>query len=151
MDKPWNPPPPLKIYEALGALADGRVNEAGAGQATVTSSEGNKRYTVAWDSATRTIASNDNASFWQGYLGYPGLAYLMLKGELPFDPALAARFAGIEWKKINTSLKDPAKVVQFLAHSKGIDMAAAEAFAREVLAALAASPLFRPAKRPPPP
>jgi hypothetical protein len=151
MPQPWNQPPVLKIYEALGALADGRVRETGAGQAAVTSSVGNMQYTVTWAPATRTLSSNDNASFWQGYLGYPGLAYLMLKGELPCDAALAARLAGIEWKKINTKLKDHAKVIQFLAETKGIDLAAAEAFARQVLAALAARPIFRPAKRPSPP
>lgn len=149
--QPWKDPPALKIFEALGALADGRVREDGPHAATVTSSDGAKRYTVAWDPATRTIASNDNASFWQGYPGYPALAFLMLRGELPFDRELAARLAGIEWKKLNAKLRDHARVIAHVAEARGIDRAAAESFARQVLEAIRARPLLRPAKRPAPP
>ncbi|MGI6218094.1 MAG: hypothetical protein ACOYIK_10855, partial [Coriobacteriales bacterium] len=74
-------PPIEKVYEAWTALADGRVTleggatEAGtSGKATVESSNGSKTYTVVWD-ADR-YASTDNATYWQGYPGYPVIAVL---------------------------------------------------------------------------
>ncbi len=57
-------PPIEKILEAYTAIADGHVKLEND-QALVTS-------------------SNDNASYWQGYLGYPGIAVLMLQGKLPY-------------------------------------------------------------------
>ena len=43
-----------------------------------------------------TYTLNDNASYWQGYLGYPGIAVLMLQGKLPYDKELAQQFAGVD-------------------------------------------------------
>lgn len=73
-------PPLQKIYEAWSALADGRV-EMGEDTADVASSNGAKHYTVSW--TEDTYSSNDNASYWQGYAGYPVLAVLMKQGKLP--------------------------------------------------------------------
>ena len=38
----WALPPPAKVYEALSAVADGRVRVTGAREAEVTSSLGEK-------------------------------------------------------------------------------------------------------------
>lgn len=53
-------PPLQKVYEAWSALADGRV-EMGEDEATATSSNGAKHYTVSW--SEDTYSSNDNASY----------------------------------------------------------------------------------------
>lgn len=80
----WKLSPRIKVFEALGALADDRIsmNENGA---TVRSSSGNKSYIVTYDSKQQTIISNDNGSYWQGYLGYPAIAYLLKLGKLPLN------------------------------------------------------------------
>jgi len=48
--KNWKIPPPIKVYEALGAIGDGRVrtidNDDAAGAWDVVSSEGAKTYRV---------------------------------------------------------------------------------------------------------
>ncbi|MGH7917413.1 MAG: hypothetical protein ACREQE_08080, partial [Candidatus Binataceae bacterium] len=68
-DEAWKMPPIAKVYEALGALSDGRVQIESATHARVTSSAGDKVYEVESTTDGRTISSNDNASYWQGYLG----------------------------------------------------------------------------------
>lgn len=74
-------PPIEKILEAYTAIADGHVKLEND-QALVTSSNEAKTYIVTFHDNTYT--SNDNASYWQGYLGYPGIAVLMLQGKLPY-------------------------------------------------------------------
>lgn len=104
MLRTWKQPPRIKILEALGALADQRVTLTDSG-AIVSSSSGNKRYTVIYNQSTDTITSNDNGSYWKGYLGYPALAVLMLNGRLPFNAKLASLLAGIPWKQWNENYK----------------------------------------------
>ena len=147
MSESWKMPPMLKVFEAFGALADGRVRETGEGAAAVAASDGRKTYTVTWDAATRTLSSNDNASYWQGYAGYPALAYLMHRGLLPCEAQVAAIFAGIEWKALNDRLRDHDKVIAHLEQERGLELTAARAQARAVLEALAALAPLKPAKR----
>jgi len=132
--KNWKKPPVLKVFEALSAIADGRVNEISEGLAKVISSDRTKSYTVKWNSVTREVYSDDNASHWQGYLGYPGIAYLMKKGVLPFDAELAKQFAGIEWKKLNSRFREHEKVINYLATEMHIDIETARMFADKVIA-----------------
>lgn len=96
----WDVPPRIKVYEALGCIGDGRV-EADGDTATVTSSTGNKAYTVEYDAEENAIMANDNGSYYVGYLGYPAIAYLMVNGDLPFDEDCADALAGIPWKEWN--------------------------------------------------
>jgi len=96
-------PPIEKIPEAYSAIADNRVVMS-ENSAFVDSSDHSKRYTVTWDGDLYT--SNDNASIWQGYAGYPMIAVLMLQGKLPFDKSIASHFNGINWKKLNTKHKN---------------------------------------------
>ena len=72
----WKSPPKAKVYEALSAVADGRVTLMGGEKAEVVSSDGTKTYHVEWSPDSNQITSNDNASYWQGYLGYPIIAVL---------------------------------------------------------------------------
>ncbi len=94
-------PPLIKIYEAIGAIGDGRVQIIDEGRATVGSSEGGKRYEVEWLPESRELSANDNASYWQGYLGYPAIAVLMVRGLLKIRTETAEGLRGIPWKELN--------------------------------------------------
>ena len=77
----WKLPPIAKVYEALSAVADGRVRITGDTAAQVTSSTRDKTYTVHWSPDLAHITANDNASHWQGYTGYPIIAVLFVLKE----------------------------------------------------------------------
>jgi hypothetical protein len=95
-------PPVEKIYEAYSAIADSRVVMMGD-SAAVTSSDHAKEYTVKWDGGV--YSSNDNASYWGGYAGYPIIAVLMLQGKLKLDLFVAGLLKDINWKKLNEKHK----------------------------------------------
>lgn len=108
-----------KILEAYTAIADGHV-KLGNDQALVTSSNEAKTYTVTFHDNIYT--SNDNASYWQGYLGYPAIAVLMLQGKLPYDKELAQHFAGVDWNKVNQEYKrNYAQAADAIMTARGID------------------------------
>ena len=96
-------PPIEKIHEAYSAIADDRIVLRDT-EADVSSSDFTKKYLVKWDN--ETYSSNDNASYWKGYLGYPMIAVLMLQGKLSYDKEIADHFKGINWKKLNTEHKN---------------------------------------------
>lgn len=95
-------PPNQKIYEAFSAIADDRVRMNGQ-QAEVMSSDRTKKYTVTWKD--RLYLSDDNATFWQGYPGYPVLAVLCLQGKLPYDASAVQKMKDIPWKQLNEKHK----------------------------------------------
>jgi hypothetical protein len=95
----WKLPPRIKIYEALGSIADGRVHLLSDSEAVVVSSDGTRRYHVRWKD--NAIVSDDNGSKYKGYLGYPAIAVLMLRGILPYDESVAQQLKGIPWKELN--------------------------------------------------
>lgn len=101
----WKMPPYAKMFEALTAVADKRVHLHENRIAEVVSSDGSKTYTVHWTEDGSGIVSNDNASYWQGYLGYPILAALMETGRLQFDRNIAVKLSGVEWAKLNKQFK----------------------------------------------
>lgn len=102
-------PPKEKIYEAFTALADGRVEMKG-NSAAVISSDGSKSYRVAWRG--NEYASTDNATYWQGYAGYPVICVLMLQGKLLVDWGVVRMFTGVPWSTLNkTHRRDYAKAL----------------------------------------
>jgi hypothetical protein len=105
MPQEWKMPPKAKVYEALSAVVDGRVFLQSACEASVTSSSGNKAYVVRWNDDFTGISSNDNASFYQGYIGYPIIAVLLKTGTLKADLDSSEKLKGIPWKKINDQFK----------------------------------------------
>ena len=110
----WKQPPIIKLYEALGAIGDGRV-EHDDNEAKVWSSSRGKHYDVHYDPDEQAIMTNDNGSYWQGYLGYPALAFLLDAGVVKYDPSLAERLKGFAWKDINVKFKnDWAKTEQLV-------------------------------------
>jgi hypothetical protein len=102
----WKTPPKAKIYEALTAVGEGRIKLTESGKAEVVSSDGAKTYVVEWSNDLRRITSNDNASYWQGYMGYPIIAVLMLLGRLDFKQEIAQLLSGIPWKDINRKFRN---------------------------------------------
>ena len=103
---PWKMPPLVKVYEALGAIGDGRVRIDDERRATVTSSDGSKAYEVETSADGREIASNDNASYWQGYVGYPAIAVLLARGFYRPPATITDALAGVAWKEINRKNKN---------------------------------------------
>jgi len=114
----WKQPPAIKIYEALGAVADGRVETTG-NSAKVYSSSRKKYYDVAFDPDKGAIMANDNGSYWQGYLGYPSIAFLMKAGVLSYDEQAGALLRDVAWKDVNQKFKnDFGKSLDFILVSK---------------------------------
>lgn len=91
-----------KIHEAFSAISDNRITLF-ENKATVYSSDKKKNYTVQWQD--NEYSSNDNATYWQGYPGYPVIAVLMLEGKLTYDKEICALFKGINWKSLNDKHK----------------------------------------------
>lgn len=97
-------PPRIKVLEAIGAIGDGRIKMVGANKALVTSSTGEKEYTVVAVKEgvdTFRVFSNDNGTVFKSYIGYPIISLLILMGELPLDNTIAKALSGIPWKELN--------------------------------------------------
>lgn len=105
MIKKWKIPPRIKVLEALGAIGDKRI-EINGSKAIVYSSSRNKFYSIEYNKENNIISSNDNGSYWKGYLGYPGIAYLISIGELPIESQLCEQLRDIKWKDINQKFKN---------------------------------------------
>ena len=160
----WKMPPLIKIYEALGALADERVRLEDEQHATVLSSDGKKTYQVEISADGRTISSNDNASYWQGYLGYPAVAVMLKRGLCQVRADIISALAGIRWNELNRRFRNnygrTVEEVMRLVEQRGYDPEVVAAEAELVLLkvsefaplrgprrALAAA-LIRPARQP---
>ncbi len=96
-------PPIVKIPEAWSAIADGRVKGVGDNRFEVDSSNGEKSYIVTL-SGTR-YRSNDSATKFVRYPGYPVLAVMMENGQLPLNKNLLVYFKDINWNAINQKYK----------------------------------------------
>ena len=109
-------------------------------RAAIASSNGAKTYTVAWNENGSTYSSNDNATYWQGYAGYPVIAVLMLQGRLPLDRAAADGFAQVDWTDLNERCKrDYAAAVRAVVDERSLDAVRVEAAARKAFDAWARS------------
>ena len=127
-------PPKEKVYEAWTAIVDNRVSLHN-GYAQVKSSDDTKQYTIRFDGDQ--YASDDNATYWQGYPGYPVVAVLMLQGRLPFDREEAMKWKDVNWKSVNTRFKNRyAEAVAFIAKERGIDLAQSDKAVENVMKAL---------------
>ena len=100
----WKTSPRIKIYEALGCIADKRI-EINGNEAKVFSSSRGKAYSVSYD-GNNSIMCNDNGSYWVGYLGYPAIAFLMLKGKIKYNSKFSEALKDISWKDMNIKFKD---------------------------------------------
>jgi hypothetical protein len=136
----WKMPPIAKVYEALGALGDGRVHLIDERRASVMSSDGAKTYDVEIDAESREVSSNDNASYWRGYLGYPAIAVMLARGLYSPKAEVISVLKGIPWKELNTRFHNNYDLtlneVMRRAEKLGYDPAAIKAEAEAVLIAL---------------
>jgi hypothetical protein len=107
-------PPRIKILEALGAIADNRVKIVSDREAIVVSSEGDRSYKVYIDLEEKAAYSDDNGTKFRGYVGYPIVAVLMIKGVLPFDSKIAEALKGVKWRQLNEKYKSYAIVEDLL-------------------------------------
>jgi hypothetical protein len=150
----WKMPPPMKVYEALGALGDGRVVLIDERRATVKSSEGDRLYDVECSPDWREISSNDNASYWQGYLGYPATAVLIARGFYhPREDVLRA-LSEVPWKELNRRFRNDYErtlaEVMARAEQRGFDLGAICDEVEAVLDALRVLAPMRGVRRKPP-
>ncbi len=139
----WPLPPKHKIYEALGAVADNRIQiitnpeiqpelfEEKINYDIITahqySSTRNKYYTITYNPKTDEIMTNDNATWYVGYLGYPALALLLYLDAIVYDKSILQYFADISFKDINQKYNNDfikAKVeIDQLLGSRGLNLA----------------------------
>ena len=102
----WLTPHISKIYEALTAIADKRIELVSDNEARITSSSRGKFYTITYDPTTNSIMSNDNTAYYTGSVSYPMLALLMLKGAINYDKSLLKPLSNIVWKDIMQKYKN---------------------------------------------
>ncbi len=95
-------PPKSKIYEAFSAIADGRINVK-KNTAIIKSSNKQKEYYVIWND--HQITSNDNATFWQKYPGYPIIAVWLKTKQISYDESVTKFFKNINWQEQNKKNK----------------------------------------------
>lgn len=132
-------PPVEKVFEAWTAIADGRI-EMHENSATVSSSDGAKSYTVRWND--NNYSSDDNATFWRGYAGYPVLAVMMLQGLLPCDKSQLMLWKNVNWKELNTRYRNNySKAVEEVASQRNIDLKVAYSAAETVIEKLKNIPI----------
>ncbi len=135
-------PPRIKVLEALGAIADGRVAEEGGGRFRVISSDGSRSYSVYVEprDQRRFIAcSTDNGTVFRGYVGYPIISVLVVLGYLPRDEVAERALSGIPWRKLNEILKRYYLVereVLRVASSRGVTSSRLEQLVSRVLSTL---------------
>lgn len=122
----WKKPHISKIYEALTAIADKRIELTSEFKARCYSSSKGKFYEIEYDPETDSIMSNDNTAFYTDSVSYPMIALLMLKGKMIYEPKLLDMLKGIYWKEINQKFKnDYDQAIEFVLadlKSKNIDV-----------------------------
>jgi hypothetical protein len=139
-------PPRIKVFEALGAIADGRVNVIDDKRCRVVSSEGNRTYEVYVDLEKGLAYSNDNGTMYRSYIGYPIISFLMMKNVVPFDPDIALKLKDIKWKILNENYKKYSLVeehVKRLFASRGGNVEMLEKLVAEVLRGLRNLTLYK--------
>lgn len=108
----WSNPPIIKIYEAIWAIADDRIeilkpqgffDDLWTIKAKVYSSSKNKYYEVEYDEKTNQIMTNDNWSYWKWYLWYPAITLLLKLWKLELIEKYSLALKDIKWKDINTA------------------------------------------------
>ena len=132
-------PPSVKVLEALSAIGDGRVTVLDEKRAKVYSSDGSRVYRVYVDTRHGIAYSDDNGTKYRKYVGYPIIAFLMIRGVLPFDEKLANVLKGIPWRKLNETLRNYAtveKVVKEIVKSRGINPEELDRFVSKVMDSL---------------
>jgi hypothetical protein len=138
-------PPRIKVLEALGSIADRRIIVLDEKRAKVISSEKNREYFVYLDLEKNVAFSNDNGTKLKGYIGYPIIAFLMIKKVLPFDEKIADALSQIPWKRLNEKYKNYSiveKIAKDIAKKRGIEIILLEKLVEEVMKKISNLSLF---------
>ncbi|MDW8041455.1 MAG: hypothetical protein RMJ75_01450 [Nitrososphaerota archaeon] len=139
-------PPRVKVLEALGAVAGDRVSDVTDRGCRVAASEGDRVYTVQVDLGSGEAFSDDNGTVFRNYVGYPIIAYLMVRGALPYDARLGEPLKEIRWRTLNERLKSYRLVEREVAEvfrRKGIDWSEVETFVEEAMRRLGGLQLWK--------
>ncbi len=123
---PWKLPPKEKIYEAYSVLADRRCIMISDHKAVISSSDGSKTYTLTWSEDPESnyfkVNSDDNASRFQGYTGYPIIALLMILDKINLDEDILPHFKDINWHNLNKQFKNNyAQAVEFVLSQRSME------------------------------
>lgn len=104
----WNPPKNEHIvYEALSAIADGRIiSSDDKKSAKCTSPSKGKFYTITYEPETKSIMSNDNMAYYVNEVSYPMVALLLLREDIKYDETILEDLKSIYWKDINQRFKN---------------------------------------------
>lgn len=146
-------PPLEKVYEAWSAIADQRIAMAETPSDTHKQDPQSyhlliyaKLYHVSWDGDT--YSSDDNATYWQRYAGYPVIATLMMQGRLPLDIPESNLWQGINWHQLNEANKrNYAAAADEIMRAKGINPSKAHEEATKVIDSLKLLPITLKRKR----
>lgn len=114
-------PPRIKILEALGCISDKRIKILSENACKIISSTGEREYLVIIEN--ERVYSNDNGTIYRKYVGYPIIAFLMVKGKLPFSKKVSEGLKGIKWKVLNEKYKKyfiVEKIVKNIVKKKGV-------------------------------
>jgi len=110
----WKKPHIARIYEALAAIADNRVEISG-NRAKCYSITNDKVYDIQYNPVSGSIMSNDNGAFYTNSLSYPMIAYLMLINKIPYQEKLLEIFKDVCWKEVHEHFKnDYDKSIKFV-------------------------------------
>ncbi|MEM1944810.1 MAG: hypothetical protein QW756_00720 [Nitrososphaerota archaeon] len=142
-----SPPPRIKFLEALGTVADGRVKVVSDMEAEVMASEGDRVYRVFLDVENGLADSDDNGTRFRNYIGYPIIAFLMVKGLLMYEEKLGEGLKGLKWRSLNEKYKSYRMVeayVKELLVGKGVKPAEVDRYISEAYRRLSAMNLRRP-------
>ncbi|MGC8544060.1 MAG: hypothetical protein ACP5NQ_08965 [Vulcanisaeta sp.] len=136
MSSPLRTPPRIKVLEALGAIADGRVEVLSDKEAVVKSSDGSRTYRVYVDVSRREVDSTDNGTVHRGYVGYPIISFLMIKKLLPINDKIATSLKGVPWRKLNEEYKNYAKVMEIIIKERNLNENEVNKYIDQVLSLL---------------
>lgn len=140
-------PPRIKVLEAVGAVAGGRVKMISDTEAEVQASEGERVYKVFSDLKSGIVSSDDNGTTFRNYVGYPILAFMMIKGELPYDPEIGEPLKDIKWRSLNEKYKSyriVESIIKEKLRERGISEKRVDEFVRKVLEKLSRYALRKP-------
>lgn len=129
-------PPRIKVLEAAGAVAGGRVRVISDNEAEVKASEGDRVYRVFTDLNLGVVSSDDNGTIYRNYVGYPIVAFMMIRGNLPYDSDIGETLKDVKWRTLNEQYKSyriVESIIKDRLRTKGISERRVNQFIRNVL------------------
>jgi uncharacterized protein (UPF0371 family) len=127
-----------KVYEALSAVVDDRIELIDNTHAKCHSSTGSKYYTLSWTADFSAMMSDDNAAFYNGDLSYPMIAVMLETDRISYDKEAAKLLGGIIWKDVNKKTRNNWDLSVFMVlkdlKEKGMDTSVIKTEAERIFA-----------------